>query len=229
MARRRDRRNSRDMRSRRDYRRSMRDMQRRSQRTGRYIQDREGVYYGNDRNYGYSDRQSSGGYNGGSYTQGDFANYGGNSQYRGQSNMDMHYPFMMSPYGDFASSRGRGRDRRDRGEDFGEGEYLTDEELMEWSKELLDEVDEPYKSYFTKDNFERKMQEMGIQEKEFSFSELYTVALMLFDDYKKTLGMGNLDIYIKLAKDWLEDEDAELQGSEKLSAYYDNIVCADDD
>ena len=214
MARRRDRRNSRDM---RDYRRSMRDMQRRNQRTGRYMSDRTGGSYGN---YGYSDRQSSSGYNGGSYSQGDYANYGGNSQYDRQYGMDMHYPIMMGDY------RGRGRDRRR--EDYGEGEYLTDEELMEWSKELLDEVDEPHKSFFTKENFDRKMQEMGIQEKDFSVAELYTVALMLFDDYKKTLGMGNLDIYIKLAKDWLQDEDAELQGSEKLSAYYDNIVCADD-
>jgi len=219
MPRRRDMRNSRDMRDRRDYRRSMRDMQRRSQRTGRYIQDREGGYYGNDRNYGYSDRQSSSGYNGGSYTQSDYENYGRNSQYDRQSGMDMFYP-VMTNY--------RRNDRRSRREDYGEGEFLTDDELMEWSKELLDEVDEPHKSYFTKDNFDRKMQEMGIKEKDFSFSELYTVALMLFDDYKKTLGMANLDIYIKLARDWLEDEDAELKGSEKLSAYYDNIVCADD-
>lgn len=30
------------------------------------------------------------------------------------------------------------------------------------------------------------------------------------------------------AKNWLEDDDAELQGGEKLAAYYDKIVCGED-
>lgn len=219
----------RDMRSRRDFRRSVRDMQRRSQRTGRYIQDRTGGYYGIDANYDYNNRQSSGRYDSRPSSQWDYANYGRNGQYGGQSDMGYHNPTLIESYGDYAyCPSGRGH-RRDRGEDYGEGEFLTDEELMDWSKELLSQVDEPHKSFFTKENFDRKMQEMGIQAKDFSIAELYTVSLMLFDDYKKTLGMGNLDIYIKLAKDWLEDEDAELKGSEKLSAYYDNIVFADDE
>lgn len=43
-------------------------------------------------------------------------------------------------------------------------------------------------------------------------------------DYKNTLGKGNVDIYIRLAKDFLCDEDASVKYGEKLAVYYEDIV-----
>lgn len=37
-------------------------------------------------------------------------------------------------------------------------------------------------------------------------------------------GKANTDMYLKMAKDFLEDKDAGVKFGEKLAAYYDNIV-----
>ena len=218
--------------------RRMRDMARR-----RMSRDRASRR-GRDRGYDYD-------YNGPEY---DFArggrsqSSGGRDSARGRGGRDSGYIYYepLDDYG-YDMVRGRGRDRarggdrargrrdygdygdyargRDRGYD-GEydGDYLEDEDLMEWSKELLDEVEEKDKPYFSKENMERKAKEMGIEFKEFTFPELYTTALMMYTDYNKTLRTANMDLYVRLAKDWLCDEDAEVQYGEKLAAYYESIV-----
>lgn len=108
--------------------------------------------------------------------------------------------------------------------DYAGGNYLTDKELMHWSKKLLQEVDEPKKDFFTIDNIEKKAKDMSIKFEDFTFSEFYVVVLMMYTDYHKTLGTSNMDIYLALAKDWLCDEDVGMKYSEKLTAYYDKIV-----
>ena len=53
---------------------------------------------------------------------------------------------------------------------------------------------------------------------------------MIETDYAKTLtkyGINNIDIAISLAKDWLEDDDTDMQYGEKLGAYYFNVVCVE--
>lgn len=152
----------------------------------------------------------------------------------------MDYPYMDDYVSDYARrerrdyARGRRTGRYSRadyaGYDYadGEEEYLDDETLMEWSKEMLDKVEEKDKPYFTKENIEKKAKEMGIKYDDFTFPELYTATLMKFTDHSKTLGTANKDTYILMAKDFFEDEDSELQGSEKLAAYYYNVVCAEE-
>lgn len=133
----------------------------------------------------------------------------------------------MRNYGyDFAPRRISGGRYMDYGYDYGEDEeeVLDDRELMDWSKKLLKEIDHNYKDFFTVDNIEKRAKEMGIDFKDFTFSEFYTTVLMVFTDYNKTLGAGNMDTYLRLAKDWLCDEDAEVQYGEKLAKYYDEIV-----
>lgn len=79
-------------------------------------------------------------------------------------------------------------------------------------------------------HFERKAREMGIEPREYSMEELYLVTLMIETDYAKTLtkyGINNIDIAISLAKDWLEDDDTDMQYGEKLGAYYFNVVCVE--
>lgn len=143
---------------------------------------------------------------------------------------------MRRDYGDYDRRYDRPEwDRYDGGydydrypKDYGDDDcYLSDDELAEWAKELLRKVPDNDKSLFTKDMIERKAREMGITFDDFTLSELYTTALMLYTDFGKTFGGGNLDLVIRLAKDFLCDDDIELDGGEKLCAYYEHIVCAE--
>lgn len=128
---------------------------------------------------------------------------------------------------------GRNSQRRDEygvGDyyDYGHNDdYLTETELMEWSKDLLADVADKEKAYFSRENIEKKARDMGLTSNDYTFPELYTATLMCYTDYHNTLGTGNMDLYLRLAKDFLLDEDAELQGGEKLCAYYDTIVDGD--
>lgn len=110
------------------------------------------------------------------------------------------------------------------GRDYGGAEMLSNRELMDWSQKLMKEVEEKDKAYFKYDNIEKKAKEMGIQFDKFTFDEFYLVCLMMYTDYCKTLGTANMDIYLRLAKDWLCDEDVAMRYGEKLSSYYDTVV-----
>lgn len=114
---------------------------------------------------------------------------------------------------------------RDRRYDGHYPEFLSDKELMKWSKKLLNDIDEKYKNMFEYESVERKSKELGIRfDDEMTYDEFYTTALMLFTDFYKALGTTNPDLYIRIAKAWLCDDDAELTGGAKLAAYYHHIV-----
>ena len=112
---------------------------------------------------------------------------------------------------------------RDYGYDYG-SEMLDDKELEHWAKKLEKDVDEQYRHLFSKDNIKMRAEQMGIKFDKFSLEEYMVTILMMFTDYHKSLGTSNMDIYYKLAKDWLCDEDVAVQYGEKLASYYDNIV-----
>ena len=151
--------------------------------------------------------------------------YGGGEDYA-RSRRDMryggNYPMPMMEH--------RGRDygydyrgRYDYGYDYG-SEMLDDKELEHWAKKLEKEVDEQYRHLFSKDNIKMRAEQMGIKFDKFSLEEFMVAVLMMYTDYHKSLGTSNMDIYYKLAKDWLCDEDVAVQYGEKLASYYDNIV-----
>ena len=125
---------------------------------------------------------------------------------------DPYYQDMMYDY-----ARGRGRD-------YAGAEMLSNRELMDWSQKLMKDVEEKDKAFFKYENVEKKAKDMGIQFDKFTFDEFYLVCLMMYTDYCKTLGTANMDIYLKLSKDWLQDQDSELKNSEKLYAYYYYVV-----
>ena len=112
---------------------------------------------------------------------------------------------------------------RDYGYDYG-NEMLDDKELEHWAKKLEKDVEESHRHLFSKDNIKMRAEQMGIKFDKFSLEEYVVAVLMMFTDYHKTLGTSNMDIYFKLAKDWLCDEDVAVQYGEKLASYYDNIV-----
>lgn len=154
--------------------------------------------------------------------------YGGGEDYArggrdyGDYNYDMrydgNYPMPRMDY--------RGRDYRyDYGGDYGES--LTREELEHWKKKLMQEVDEKDKQFFTKEMIGQKAHQIGAEMKDYNEEELVVATAMVYTDYCKTVKKyagNNMDIYIELAKDWLEDKDAAIKGGEKLAVYYDCVV-----
>ena len=164
--------------------------------------------------------------------------------------MDGHYPqgqgatyYPIQAMGTFEGYYGmpeqdyrRGRDygyddmrgRRDYGYDYGYdygdyGETLSEKELEHWNKKLMEQLDEREKQMFHKDVIMQKAKQMGKPMEGFGEKELYTATLMVFTDYKHSIG-ANPDLAVKLAYDWLSDKDVAVKGAEKLAVYYDCIV-----
>ena len=113
-------------------------------------------------------------------------------------------------------------------EDYGEDDcYLDEDELMQWAKRLMREVPDNDKGMFSKEMIEHKAKEMGIEfGKDFTFAKFYATAIMLYTDFRKVLGGGNIDLYVRLAQAWLMDDDIDIDAGEKLCAYYESIVNA---
>ena len=124
----------------------------------------------------------------------------------------------------------RGRDYGyDYGYDYGDyGETLSEEELDKWCKKLKEQLDEREKQMFSKEMISQKARNMGKQMEGFGEKELEVATLMVYTDYKNSIGQ-NPDLAIKLAYDWLTDKDVAVKGAEKLAVYYDCIVEGEDD
>ena len=130
-------------------------------------------------------------------------------------------------YGDYNYDM-RGRDYGDYGEDY--GEKLSREELEHWKKKLMQEVEDKDKQFFTKENISQKARQIGAEMKDYNEEELVVATAMVYTDYCKTIRKfvgSNMDIFVELAKDWLEDKDSELKGGEKLAVYHDCIIMGD--
>lgn len=185
----------------------------------------------------YDDRERPSRYGDSAHSEYDYARGGRGYERTGQYDRGSVYPFNVSgtfgrydacyedPYMDEEwmmydmASRGRGRYDRGMSED-----YLTDRELDHWMKKLMAEVEEKDKPMLKMESVLKKAKDMGIQFDKFSEEEFHTTVLMVFTDYCKTLGTTNIDQYVRLAKDWLCDEDSELKYGEKLGAYFHFII-----
>lgn len=173
----------------------------------------------------------------------DYNDYGDYNDYRGRDR-DM----MDSRRGVRGSGRGRdyrdyndyndyedygynrGNDRRgdyndygnhdDYGEDYaakgGEEEYKED--LKKWIEKMKskDRFKVPY------DKIIEQAKNMGVKFEKYSELEFYAVYLAMVTDYKTI--SGEYSMYLKMAKDFLEDDDAQLKESEKVCAYLYTIV-----
>jgi hypothetical protein len=133
------------------------------------------------------------------------------------------YGYDMRGHRDYGMSDYRGRDYGDY-DDYGDyGETLSEEELEKWAHKLKGQLDEREKQMFSKEAIANKARTMGKQMEGFGEKELEVATLMVYTDYKNTIGQ-NLDIAVKLAYDWLADKDVAVKGAEKLAVYYDCIV-----
>lgn len=138
------------------------------------------------------------------------------------------------PRGDMGYRNYDMRGGRDYGYDYGYddygdyGETLSEKELEHWCEKLKKQLDDQEKQMFHKDMISQKAKSMGMQMKGFGEKELEVATLMVYTDYKRTIGK-NPDMAIRLAYDWLTDEDVAVKGAEKLAVYYDCIVEGSDD
>lgn len=101
---------------------------------------------------------------------------------------------------------------------------LDDHTAEMWARELMQEIEPAHQQKFKMDAVMKKAEEMGIRFDKFTPQEFYATVVMLVSDFGKTLGMTNVDIYTRLAKDWLCDPDAGVKYGEKLAAYYHHIA-----
>lgn len=147
--------------------------------------------------------------------------YGGAEDYaRGMREQDYNYgrDYGYMPYPPYMMDYGYGRDYAQG------GEYLSDKDLKMWADKLMRDVEDKDKQFLSRENIRKRADEMGIKFEKYSFEEFYVVVLMKYTDHCKTLGTANMDIYLKLAKDFFEDPDTAVRYGEKLAAYYDYIV-----
>lgn len=103
-------------------------------------------------------------------------------------------------------------------------DVLDDRTLEMWSRELMQEIEPMHQQKFKMDAIVKKAEEMGIRFDKFSPMEYYATVVMLVSDFGKTLGISNVDLFTRLAKDWLCDPDAGVKYGKKLSAYYHHIA-----
>lgn len=143
-------------------------------------------------------------------------NYGRDYNYGHDYPHGRDYGYM--PYSPYMMDYGYGRDYAQG------GEYLSDKDLKMWADKLMRDVEEKDKQFLSRENIRKRADEMGIKFDKYSFEEFYVVVLMKYTDHCKTLGTANMDIYLKLAKDFFEDPDTALRYGEKLAAYYYDIV-----
>lgn len=109
------------------------------------------------------------------------------------------------------------RGRRDRESE--EEMSLTKEDMKEWKKKLA------MGEHFSMPQIEQAMRSLDIRPKEYTEEELCMTANALYSDYYKTTNKiipkdKETLFYVSMAKDFLEDKDAAVEGSEKLATYY---------
>lgn len=146
-------------------------------------------------------------------------------------------PFYVEETEDYRSRRGgrmngRMRERMDyrmdermrRGGRRDRGHGMEHDDLEEWKMKLMHELEDSEKEIFKMDKVIKRAGDLRVDFSKFSEEELYVTVLMMYTDYKTTLGKGNVDVYIRIAKDFLCDEDASVQYGDKLMEYYEAIV-----
>lgn len=116
----------------------------------------------------------------------------------------------------------------DYGYDYGydyakESEKEYEKYLHEWVEKL-----KKYDRFgWSKEQVIQQAKDMGVKFSDYDEMEFYATYIMLMSDFKK---IGNDPyIYLSMAKEFLEDDDAKLKGSEKLCAYLYTIVLGEEE
>lgn len=167
--------------------------------------------------------------------RGDYKNMRDYMIARDRARRDYQRRDMRNPYGSKGGYVSSDRARRDyRMHDYRMNDYKMNDyndydmdyaqmnedykmDLEDWAKDLKRKT----RSSMTKSEILSKAQQMGVNFDNYDEMEFYTTTMMLMSDFPN---VGQPETYIAMAKQWLEDDDAELTGSEKLCAYLYTIV-----
>ena len=130
------------------------------------------------------------------------------------------------------SGRNR-RDRRDRNRDmYDDDEYeqvrLPRKLKNAWKHKLMN-TDGTKGPHFQAEELYEAAEKMRLSYDGYDESDVCLVANMLYSDFGKTLkhiipSDKEAYYYVALAKDFLEDDDSNTEGSEKVAAYYHFVV-----
>lgn len=226
-----------------------RDYANRSRAGNGYLNDAEIQYqmgmrdgrnpYGSRGGYVVSDRS-----NGNDYAmdyRNDYAkhnsgyDYRGNSDYRGQDyarggqyDREYHRPmgYEMNGYAMINPDYARGNRVRDYNYDYGrdyERDYADmEKEYHEELKKWIEKLQKQDRIRVSKDQVLRQAKNMNIKFDEFTEEEFYATYLMVISDFPNVT--NDYNVYVGMAKNWLLDKDAKLQGSDKLCTYMYEIV-----
>ena len=134
-----------------------------------------------------------------------YGNYRDNVNYDGNHQGEFHGNWMDERHYDY--------------NDYGDMEMQYEEDLRKWAEKLkrkspmkfeLDQVIDMAKSH-------------GVRFNEYDEMEFYAIFLAMLTDYEEILGQDP-KVYIKMAKAFLEDDDIEVNPSEKVCIYLYKIV-----
>lgn len=204
-------------------------------RGSRGIRSGRDYNYGNDTRYDYNS-EYSGGRDYRDYAEHDMGRYSMDYEQSGQSNRDYGYEqdghygktyYPIEAMGAFNGYYGMGeQDYADYGYRDGSAK-LSSKDIKKWEKGLENADGTKGKKWET-DQIRQVAQQHGIRFEEYSPELLTAVANSLYSDYCKVLG-GDIMLYVKMAKAFLEDDDFEGEPEEKAMLYYKCIVSKDDD
>ena len=143
----------------------------------------------------------------------------------------------INDYGDYdmvRGGRGSGRRGRDYGYDmnydydydygYDMRDYAKEDE--EWKKHLkkwCEELKQYDRFNMPKDQVINQARQMKVKFDNYNEDEFYTTYLMKISDDEDNL-ISNPQMAIIMAKNFLEDKDSKLKGSEKLCAYYYEVI-----
>lgn len=149
--------------------------------------------------------------------------------YRGRDGHYDDYEYDMRGGRDYDDYRDYGYDYGEYRRDYGEDAYtISKKDMNDWKRDLINS-DGSRGEHFTEEKIVMAAKQMGVRFDDYSEKEFAMTANMLYSDYGKTLKAvippdRESHIYAALAKDFLEDEDSALEGSEKLAVYYNCVV-----
>lgn len=154
--------------------------------------------------------------------------YFGGERYRqpgrmGPNDMHMMGSDYRGDYNDYNDYNDYGDYRNDYNYDGYDRDYAKEDEhykkdLHEWINKMKGKD----RFGWSKEQVINSARQMNVNFDNYSEDEFYAIYLAMVTDYKS---LGNEPrIYLTLAKEWLEDQDVALKGSEKVCAYLYDIV-----
>ena len=193
---------------RKDYRnRPMRDERNPYGSAGGYVRD---YRYGNDSrmdyNYDYAERNRG---------------YDYRNNYEPRNSDYNKYPEQYGEYNRSMYDYGmRNRDYNyDYRMDYDHMEKEYHEELKKWIEKLKQKDN---RIRVNTEQVMRQAKNMNVRFEDYTEEEFYAVYLMMIADYPNVT--NDYNVYLSMAKNWLEDDDVKVKGSDKLCTYLYEIV-----